>query len=136
MVSASLTLQDVFGDAIKAQLTADSLTASVVTNPTQDLSYPYVVIGEDSESSQDTNKDKLKSSIANNVYVHSNTLVQAKQVAKSVVAAIGPEGSALTLTGFEIVQRELEANDLSRELRPEGTLYHVLIRTRYLISHV
>ena len=135
MDSVSLTLQDALGDVIVTQLATDSITADVVTNPGQDMSYPYVVIGEDSESSEDTNKAKLKSSIANNVYVHSNTLVQSKQVAASVIKAIGPNGSEITLSGFEIVQRELEANDPTKEYRPEGTLYHVLIRVRYLVHH-
>ena len=136
MDSVSLTLQDVLGDVIVAQLATDGITADVVTNPGQDMSYPYVVIGEDSESSEDTNKAKLKSSIANNVYVHSNTLVQSKQVAASVIKAIGPNGSEITLSGFEIVQKELEANDQTKEYRPEGSLFHVLIRVRYLIHHV
>ena len=135
MDSAVLDLQDVLGDAIKAQLVTDSLTADVVTNPTQNLSYPYVVVGEDSESSENTNKDKLKSSVAANVTVHSNTLVSAKNVAKSVIKAIGPNGLDLTLDSFYDVRRELEANDTTREFRPEGTLYHVLVRVRYTLAH-
>ena len=135
MDSAVLTLQDVLGDAIKAQLTTDSLTADVATNPTQNMSYPYVVIGEDSESSENTNKSNLKSSVAANVYVHSDTMVGAKNVAGSVVKAIGPDGLELTMTGFYDVRRELEANDITREFRPEGTLYHVLVRVRYTLAH-
>ena len=135
MDSAVLDLQDVLGDAIKTQLATDALTAEVVTNPTQNLAYPYVVIGEDSESSENTNKAKLKSSVAANVYVHSDTMVGAKNVAKSVVKAIGPDGLELTLDSFYDVRRQLEANDITREFRPEGTLYHVLVRVRYTLAH-
>ena len=135
MTSSVLDLQDVLGDAITAQLVTDGITAAVTTNPDQSMAYPYAVIGEDSESSEDTNKDKLKSSVAHNITVHASSLVSAKQVAASVIAAVGPQGAELTLSGFEVVQRELEANDITREYRPEGTLYHVLVRVRYLISH-
>ena len=124
------------GDAIVTQLASDSLTAEVTTNPTQGGAYPFVVIGEDTASSQDTNKDKLKTSLAHNVYVHSDSLTECKQVAASVLSAIGPDGSNFDLgSDFTIDMRELEADDLIKEPRPEGFLYHNLIRVRYTISH-
>ena len=136
MTSPALALQDVIGDAIIAQLTTDGLTADVVTNPTQNMNYPYVVIGSDSEQSEDTNKGQLKSSLAHDITVHGSSLVSAKEVAKSVVKAVGPSGGGLSLgADHYIVQRELEANDITPEFRPEGTLYHVLVRIRYTISH-
>lgn len=136
MTSVSLDLQDVLGDAIVAQLATDAITADVTTNPAQGAAFPYVVIGEDSESSEDTNKSKLKSSVAHTFTCHSDSMTEAKQVAKSVIAAVGPGGAALTVTDGYIVARELEANDLIPERRPEGDLYHVLVRVRYLISHI
>lgn len=136
MDSPALTLQDVLGDAIIAQLATDSLTAPVVTNPTQDMVYPYVVIGEDTESTEDTNRDQLKSSIAHTMYVHSDSMTECKQVAASVLRAAGPNGSTLDLgTDHYELRRELEANDITREVRPEGSLYHALIRVRFFISH-
>jgi len=135
MTSASLDLQDVLGDAIVAQLSTDAITAEVTTNPTQGGSYPFVVIGEDTESTEDTNRSQLKSSIAHNVYVHSDSQTEAKTVAKSVLSAIGPGGLSLTLTNHYEVLRELEANDAIKEYRPEGDLYHILIRVRFLLSH-
>ena len=136
MNSVKLILQDVLGDAIVTQLAADSITASVTTNPTQGGSYPFVVIGEDTSASEDTNKDNIKTSIAHNIYAHADSLTEVKQVAVSVLSAVGPGGSTLTLGAdhFEIT-RELEADDLIKEYRPEGDLYHNLIRVRFLIGH-
>lgn len=136
MQSPSLQLQDVIGDAIIAQLATDAITAEVVTNPTQGGSYPFVVIGQDSESTEDTNRDQLKSSIPHTVYAHSDSMTEVKQVTNSILQAIGPNGAALDLGAnhYEI-SRELEAKDITTERRPEGDIYHVLIRVRYLISH-
>lgn len=136
MTSPALALQDVLGDAIISQLDTDSITASVVVNATQDLSYPYVVIGQDIESTSDTNRDQLESSIAHTVFVHSESMTTSKQVAASVLKAIGPGGASLDLGADHYeTRRELEANDITPEYRPEGNLYHTLIRVRFFISH-
>jgi len=136
MISASLALQDVLGDAIIAQLATDAITAEVTTNPTQGASMPLVVIGEDSETAEDENRDQIRSSIAHNVYVHTASLVQSKEIANSVLQAIGPNATAFSLgASFYEVRRELEANDTTKEPRPEGFIYHSLIRVRYFISH-
>lgn len=136
MDSPALTLQDVIGDAIIAQLATDSLTAPVVVNPSQDMDYPFVVIGQDSESTSDTNRDQLESSIAHTVFVHSESQTTNKQVAASVLKAIGPNGGGLDLGADHYeTRRELEANDITPEYRPEGALYHTLIRVRFFISH-
>jgi hypothetical protein len=135
--SPRLILQDVLGDAIVTQLAADGITAEVTTNPTQGGNYPFVVIGEDAATGEDLNRDNIRTSVAHNVYVHSGSMTECKQVAESALKAIGPGGSSLDLgAGFYEVLRELEADDLTREPRPEGFLYHNLIRVRYLISTV
>lgn len=136
MNSPKLILQDVLGDAIVSQLSTDAITAEVTTNPTQGGDYPFVVIGEDTATGEDTNKDHLKTSLAHNVYVHSDSMTECKQVAASVLSAIGPGGASFDLgAGHYEVLRELEADDITTEPRPEGFLYHSLIRVRYLISH-
>ncbi len=136
MDSPRLILQDVLGDAIVAQLTTDGITAEVTTNPTQGGSYPFVVIGQDAATGEDTNRSELRTSLAHNIFVHSDSMTECKQVAKSVLKAAGPGGTSLDLGANHYeVRRELEADDITTEPRPEGDLYHNLIRVRYLISH-
>lgn len=136
MTSPALTLQDVLGDAIIAQLLTDTITADVVTNPSQEMPYPFVLIGEDSESTEDTNRDQLRSSLAHTVFAHAESMTGCKQLTRSILKAIGPGGASLDLGADHYeVRRELEASDITKEVRPEGNLYHALIRVRFFISH-
>jgi len=136
MNSAKLIFQDWLGDAIKAQLVTDGLTAGVSTNPKQGDSYPYIVIGEDAGSSEDTNRDQAKTSLAHNIYVHSDSQTECKQVAASVLKVVGVGGTSSDLGSDHYeVSRELETDELIPEFRPEGDLYNNLIRVRFLISH-
>jgi len=136
MRSAKLALQDAIGDAINAQFTTDSISATAVTNPEQGGSMPLAVIGQDNEDDSGTTKDQDASSIAHNIYLHSTSIVEVKQMADSVLQAVGPGETKLSLgASFYEVGRKLEANDLTTERRPEGDIYNALVRVRYQIGH-
>lgn len=136
MKSALLDLQDALGDAIIVRFATDSIVAPVVTNPAQGIATPYAVIGQDSETGEGATKTQEASSVAHNIFLHSSTMVEAKQMANSVLQAIGPGETRLSLgANFYEVRRELEANDISIERRPEGDIYNTLIRMRFQIGH-
>ena len=137
MRTPKLALMDAFGDAIVAQLTADAITAQVVTNATQGGTFPYVVILPATENDLFSSKGHNNSNMTITARAYSNEMTQALQVADSIIQAVGRDAAKLTLASpFYHVSTSLEANDMLPERRPEGDIYGALLVFRIQVGHI
>lgn len=135
MRTAKLALMDAVGDAIVAQLVTDSITAQVVTNPTQGGSFPYVVMLPATENDLGSSKDTNRSNMTMTLRAYSDTMTQALQVADSINKAIGRDVELTLASPFYHVSTTLEAHDMLPERRPEGDVYGALLVYRMQVGH-